>query len=159
MQVSRQFGNFSINLAYRTHRISQAMQIVTQKTYILITTNPLGRWSLYDVAFKCVHPAREEDDGPTSLCFKRRRWWAHFTVLGAFKFVHPAREEDDGPTSLCLEPSSDHVICGPMRGLKKRHGEGTWWTSSATRRTLRLLDRIGPVGRFSENLVGFWWKC
>ena len=94
---------------------------------------------------------------------KRRYLRFHFTVLAAFKCVHPAREEDDGPNSLCLEPSNDHVIWGPKRGLerfkKKKHGEGSWWTSSATRQTLWLLQQIGRVGRFRENLVGFWWKC
>ena len=25
-----------------------------------VATNPLGRWSLYDVAFKCVHQESEE---------------------------------------------------------------------------------------------------
>ena len=44
-------------------------------------TNPLGRWSLYDAAFKHVHQENEE------------AVWAHFTLLGAFKCVHPAREE------------------------------------------------------------------
>ena len=44
-------------------------------------TNPLGRWSLYDAAFNCVHPASEEAVR------------AHFTLLGAFTCVHPAREE------------------------------------------------------------------
>ena len=34
----------------------------------------------------------------------------------------------------------------PMKGLKKAHGKGT------NGQTSRLLDQIGPVGQFGENV-------
>ena len=51
---------------------------------------------------------------------------------------------------------SGHVTCGPMRGLKKLHGEGTDihthkpsqpWTDFAT------TKKNWPEGRFFENLI------
>ena len=113
MQVSIKLGNFSINIMYGWHQIPQPMRIVTPKTNILISTNPLGRLSLYDAAFKCVHPARETDAHFTVLQEKKmtcplhcacsllmcpsskiRRWWAQFTVLGAFKWSCDLRENE-----------------------------------------------------------------
>ena len=111
---------------------------------------------------------------------KVRRWWAHFTVLGAFKYVHPAREQNDGPTllclqplnvsiqqerkltgpllcaSLCLETSNDHVIRRPMRRLKKDMEDmiDLLWHQNNTLTT----RQNGPVGRFVGNEVAFWWK-
>ena len=46
-------------------------------------------------------------------------------------------------------PQTDHVIRGPKRGLnKKLNLKGT-----NKRQTLRLLDQLGPVGRFREKIV------
>ena len=48
-------------------------------------------------------------------------------------------------------PPTDHLITGPMRGLKKSHGKGTRYDND-NRQTSRLLDQLGPEGRV-------WWKC
>ena len=99
-----------------------------------IANNPLGKRSLFDAAFKCVHPASEEkvratftvllsfkcvhpawDDDVPSLCMEplnvsihhdKKMVRAHFTVLASFRCVHPAWNNAMmyGPTSLCLEP-------------------------------------------------------
>ena len=45
---------------------------------ILTSISLLGKWSLFDAAIKCVHPASEEEV------------WAPFTALVSFKCVHPA---------------------------------------------------------------------
>ena len=49
-------------------------------------------------------------------------------------------------------PQTDHVITGPMRGLKKIAWEGDKQTQTHTdRQALRLLDQLGPEGRVGEN--------
>ena len=46
-------------------------------------------------------------------------------------------------------PGSDHVTWGPMRGLEKNlRGRGH---PTTRRRTLRLLDQLGPEGRVGDN--------
>ena len=104
MQVSRKFGNFSINLIYGRHRISQPMRIVTQKFFFWYLLIPWGGGVCMMQPSNVSIQQEKKDNGPTSLCFKRRKWWAHFTVLGASKCVHPAREENYVPTSMCLHP-------------------------------------------------------
>ena len=76
-----------------------------------LITNLLGRWSLYDAAFKWVHPASGED------------YLAQFTVLGAFKYVHPASGEDDWAhfpvfeAFICVHLSSEEYVLAHFTSL------------------------------------------
>ena len=47
-------------------------------------------------------------------------------------------------------PQTDHVIRGPMRGLKK-NCMGRGHRQQADGRTSQLLDQLGPEGRVGEN--------
>ena len=48
---------------------------------------------------------------------------------------------------------SGHVTCGPMRGLEKNCMGRGHISIYIYIYTFRLLDRIGPEGRFGENMV------
>ena len=127
IQVSRKFGNFSINLKYGRRRISQLMRIVTQtKIYLLYLLIPWG-------GGVCTMQ-------PSNVSIQQGK-----KMMGPLRCA--SREENDMPTSLCLEPlnvsiQQEKKMTGPIhcawslqmimwsegqwKGLKKRHGEGTW---------------------------------
>ena len=47
--------------------ITIKVKVITLTFTGSLATNPLGRWSLFDAAVKCVHPASDVGRGPTLL--------------------------------------------------------------------------------------------
>ena len=69
--------------------------------------------------------------------------------IGHFQYLGPMGKpkKQDRTTNLTgstnERPGTDHVITGPMRGLKKNC---TQWRTQTHRRTWQLYDQLGPEG-------------